>query len=81
MSIKNARDRLPNGRLRSRRRVGAQIDVCSRWYLGTPWWWRNLMMTRRARRRDAEACRKVMLGADADDMVFELARKPHLYYW
>ncbi|KAB1078373.1 hypothetical protein [Methylobacterium soli] len=75
MSYKNARDRLPCGRLRSRRRHGVP------YMHKAPWLWRNLMQTRPARRRDALACRKVLLGADADSLVFELARKPHLYYW
>lgn len=34
-----------------------------------------------ARRRDARACHQVLRGADPDGLVFELARKPHRYFW
>nr|WP_318011360.1 hypothetical protein [Brenneria tiliae] len=51
MSIKNkTRDRIPNGRLKSYRRVGSRFVSCAAWANKSPSWYRNQKITRPERR-------------------------------
>ena len=48
------------------------------------WWpaWRDILHHSRPRRRGDKRCGKAVLdGADPDNIVWPLLRKPHQYYW
>ncbi|WP_072012432.1 hypothetical protein [Pectobacterium parvum] len=79
MSVKNrARDRLPNGRIKSYRRVGAKFASCARAFDKSPGWFRNLMCTRPERR----VVRKLLKsGADPDVIVFPARKRAAVYWW
>lgn len=76
MSNRNQRlDRGPDGKLlrKYRRPTFSQA---------TPWWWRNLFMTRLLRRENAYFCMRILKGDDPDGIAFPVGnRKPHHYYW
>ncbi|MEI7228319.1 MULTISPECIES: hypothetical protein [Pectobacterium] len=77
MSVKNrVRDRLSNGRMKSRRRVGAKFSSCARVFDKSPSWFRNLMSTRPERR----AVKKMLnSGADPDGIAFPVRKA--VYWW
>jgi hypothetical protein len=54
------------------------------WYGGNqePRWWTILEHTRPRRARDRAMERKVLNGrVDADEAIWPLSKKPHIYYW
>lgn len=79
MSVKNrARDRLPDGRIKSYRRVGAKFSSCARFFDKSPSWFRNLMGTRPERR----VVKKMLnSGADPDGIAFPARKRPAVYWW
>ncbi|QTL38289.1 hypothetical protein HGO23_10100 [Xenorhabdus budapestensis] len=82
MSVKNqSRDRLPNGRLKSYRRVGRCFPSCKRWFDKSPSWYRNLMMTRPERREVKLLLSKVLNGSDPDGMAFPVHNKPFAWFY
>lgn len=49
---------------------------------GIPSYWNILFHSRPRRRRDKDTCHRVLQGADADDLVWDLGNhKPHEYFW
>lgn len=82
MSVKNkARDRIPNGRLKSYRRIGSRFVSCAGWASKSPSWYRNLVMTRPERREVKRLLNQVMRGRDFDSIAFPLDHRPLLYWW
>ncbi|MDX5626886.1 MULTISPECIES: hypothetical protein [unclassified Brenneria] len=82
MSVKSrARDRLPNGRMKSYRRVGRRFASCARWFDKSPSWYRNLMMTRPERREVKRRLTEVRHGRDPDGIAFPVSNKPFAYWW
>lgn len=79
MSTTNkARDRGPNGKLRSKYRRGYGVPFP----YGTPKWWRKLFMTRPKRRANKRVCHLILRGTDPDGITPPLGNcKPHVYYW
>lgn len=54
------------------------------YYSRDPSWWRRLMQEKPARRETKMLCREITKANDpewAEEVVFPLARKPHIYYW
>ncbi|WP_071824327.1 hypothetical protein [Xenorhabdus bovienii] len=77
MSVKSQiRDRLPNGRLKSYRRVGRHFPSCKRWFDKSPSWYRNLMMTRPERREVKHLLFKILNGCDPNGVAFPVHNKP-----
>ncbi|HFW7070002.1 TPA: hypothetical protein ACKRHO_000425 [Morganella morganii] len=82
MSVKNKmRDRLPNGRLKSYRRVGRHFASCADWVNKAPRWHRNRMMTRPERREVNYLLYRVICGYDADGIAFPVSRRPFVYFF
>ena len=52
-----------------------------RWYRDTPRWWRLVFMTRPKRREVKRLETKILKGEDAEELVWPVDKKPHLYYW
>lgn len=46
-----------------------------------PKWWDILHHTRPHRAKSKAITKKVMMGADAEDVSWPLNHKPHSYYW
>lgn len=78
MSTTNkARDRGPNGKLRSKYRRGYGVPFP----YGTPKWWRKLYMTRPKRRANKRVCH-LILGVPIPTASRHRSNcKPHVYYW
>ncbi|MDX7986506.1 hypothetical protein FE392_04035 [Xenorhabdus sp. 12] len=82
MSVKNQiRDRLPNGRLKSYRRVGRRFASCARWFDKSPSWYRNLMIIRPERLEVKRLLSQVRHGCNPDGMVFPLHNKPFVWFY
>jgi hypothetical protein len=43
--------------------------------------WDRTYHTRPRRVKNRRACRAILAGADPDNMVYPLDKKPHIYYW
>jgi hypothetical protein len=49
---------------------------------GSPAWWNIEFHIRPKRRRDKQQVSRIMQGADADALAFDLGNhKPHHYFW
>ncbi|MCG7387078.1 hypothetical protein [Pantoea sp. ACRSB] len=82
MAVKSrVRDRLPDGRMKSYRRVGSRFTSCSRWFDKSPSWYRNMMMTRPERREVKKLLNQVLRGRDADGIAFPVSNKPFAWWW
>jgi hypothetical protein len=46
-----------------------------------PAWWDRTFHTRPHRAKVRSLERKIMHGADPDNLAWPLAKKPHIYYW
>lgn len=51
------------------------------WHFSHPRWWDKVMHTAPSRSRSKVLERKVLKGADFDNMSWPDYRKPHIYYW
>ncbi|MBE8595043.1 hypothetical protein [Xenorhabdus sp. BG5] len=82
MSVKSQiRDHLPNGRLKSYRRVGKRFSRCKKWFNKSPFWYRNLVMTRPERREVKRLISKILHGYDPEGIVFPVHNKPVEWFY
>lgn len=69
-------------RTKSRRPHFARHDPDVRyWLCRWPAWWDIVFHTRPQRRKEKELEKKVLSGADPDEIVWPVDKKPHHYFW
>lgn len=52
-----------------------------KWWQGTPSSHNIIFHHRPRRRKERELSRKILKGADSNNIAWPLAKKPHEYYW
>ena len=80
-NFRRNKPRLRTSRGYSRRTGRERFKKHHPWMCWWPAWWDILHHSRPQRRRDMRCEKAVLNGADPDNIVWPLSRKPHQYYW